>query len=65
MHDAVVLQAGPDDYPYGTVSSFIIGDVKGEMAAGIEGSLNALDVRDLGRRSFTKKALVHANFSNI
>jgi dihydroflavonol-4-reductase len=39
--------AGPGDYAYGPVASFIIDCVKGEMKAGIAGSFNAVDVRDL------------------
>lgn len=38
---------GPNDFAYGPVSSFVIEYVAGEMKAGIEGSFNAVDVRDL------------------
>jgi dihydroflavonol-4-reductase len=38
---------GPDDYAYGPVSSFIIDYCAGEMPAGVEGSFNAVDARDL------------------
>jgi dihydroflavonol-4-reductase len=39
--------AGPGDYAYGPVASFIIDYVRGGMPAGVEGSFNAADVRDL------------------
>jgi dihydroflavonol-4-reductase len=39
--------AGPGDYAYGPVASFVIDYVKGDMPAGVEGSFNAADVRDL------------------
>ncbi len=39
--------AGPDDYAYGPVSSFIIDYCDGKLRAGVEGSFNAVDVRDL------------------
>ncbi|GAA2183859.1 SDR family oxidoreductase [Brooklawnia cerclae] len=39
--------AGPDDYAFGPVTSFIIDYCDGKMKAGIEGSFNAVDVRDL------------------
>jgi dihydroflavonol-4-reductase len=39
--------AGPGDYAYGPVASFIIDYVKGGMPAGVAGSFNAADVRDL------------------
>jgi dihydroflavonol-4-reductase len=38
---------GPNDYAYGPVSTFIIDYVKGNMPAGIAGSFNSVDVRDL------------------
>ena len=38
---------GPNDYAFGPVSSFLIQYVKGEMKAGIEGTFNSVDVRDL------------------
>ena len=38
---------GPNDYAYGYVSKFIIDYVSGHMPAGIAGSFNAVDVRDL------------------
>ena len=38
---------GPNDFAYGPVSSFVIDYVAGEMKAGVEGSFNAVDVRDL------------------
>lgn len=38
---------GPDDYAYGPVASFIIDYVGGNMPAGVAGSFNAVDVRDL------------------
>ncbi len=39
--------AGPDDYAFGPVSSFILDYCRGELTAGVEGSFNAVDVRDL------------------
>ncbi|WP_219219211.1 NAD-dependent epimerase/dehydratase family protein [Paenibacillus sp. S150] len=39
--------SGPDDYAYGPVASFIIEYVEGKMSAGVSGSFNAVDVRDL------------------
>lgn len=39
--------AGPDDYAFGPVSSFVIDYCHGKLRAGIEGSFNAVDVRDL------------------
>lgn len=39
--------AGPGDYAYGPVASFIIDYAKGEMPAGVDGCFNAADVRDL------------------
>lgn len=38
---------GPGDYAYGPVASFIIDYVGGSMKAGVAGSFNAVDVRDL------------------
>ena len=38
---------GPNDFAYGPVSTFVIDYAAGEMKAGIEGSFNAVDVRDL------------------
>lgn len=38
---------GPDDYAYGPVASFIIEYVEGKMPAGVAGSFNAVDARDL------------------
>lgn len=38
---------GPDDYAYGPVASFILDYCAGKMSAGIEGSFNAVDSRDL------------------
>ncbi len=38
---------GPNDYAYGYVSKFIMDYVSGKMPAGIAGSFNAVDVRDL------------------
>jgi len=38
---------GPDDYAFGPVSSFIIDYCAGKMPAGVAGSFNAVDVRDL------------------
>jgi len=38
---------GPGDYAYGPVVSFVIEYVKGALPAGIAGSFNAADVRDL------------------
>jgi dihydroflavonol-4-reductase len=38
---------GPNDYAFGPVSSFLIQYAKGEMSAGIEGTFNSVDVRDL------------------
>lgn len=38
---------GPNDYAFGPVSSFLIQYAKGEMKAGIEGTFNSVDVRDL------------------
>ncbi|MDK2980239.1 MAG: hypothetical protein PWQ55_586 [Chloroflexota bacterium] len=38
---------GPDDYAYGPVASFIIDYCDGKMPAGMEGSFNAVDARDL------------------
>lgn len=38
---------GPNDYAFGPVSSFLIQYVNGEMKAGIEGTFNSVDVRDL------------------
>jgi dihydroflavonol-4-reductase len=39
--------AGPGDYAYGPVASFIIDYVQGKMPMGVAGSFNAADVRDL------------------
>ena len=39
--------SGPGDYAYGPVSSFVIDYIAGKMNAGIAGSFNAVDVRDL------------------
>lgn len=38
---------GPDDYAFGPVASFIIDYCAGKMPAGVEGSFNAVDARDL------------------
>jgi len=38
---------GPDDYSFGPVADFIIQYAKGKMPAGIEGTFNSVDVRDL------------------
>ena len=38
---------GPDDYAFGPVASFIIEYCEGKMPAGVEGSFNAVDARDL------------------
>lgn len=38
---------GPDDYAFGPVASFLIDYCAGKMPAGVEGSFNAVDVRDL------------------
>ena len=38
---------GPDDYSFGPVADFIIKYAKGKMSAGIEGTFNSVDVRDL------------------
>ena len=38
---------GPDDYSFGPVADFIIQYASGKMAAGIEGTFNSVDVRDL------------------
>jgi dihydroflavonol-4-reductase len=38
---------GPGDFAYGPAASFIIDYVQGKMSAGVEGSFNAVDVRDL------------------
>lgn len=38
---------GPNDYAYGPMAQFIIQYAKGEMKAGIEGTFNSVDVRDL------------------
>lgn len=38
---------GPDDYAFGPVSSFILDYCAGKMRAGVEGSFNAVDARDL------------------
>ena len=38
---------GPDDYSYGPVADFIIQYAKGKMSAGIAGTFNSVDVRDL------------------
>lgn len=38
---------GPYDYAYGLVTQFIIDVVQGKLPAGIAGSFNAVDVRDL------------------
>jgi dihydroflavonol-4-reductase len=40
---------GPYDYAYGYYANFIIDSVKGKMPAGIAGSFNAVDVRDLAK----------------
>jgi len=39
--------AGPDDYAFGPVTSFVLDYCRGEMKAGLAGSFNAVDVRDL------------------
>lgn len=39
--------SGPGDYAFGPVASFAIDYCLGKMGAGIEGSFNAVDVRDL------------------
>lgn len=38
---------GPDDYAYGPVATFILDYCSGKMSAGVEGSFNAVDARDL------------------
>jgi len=38
---------GPDDYSFGPVADFIIQYANGKMSAGIEGTFNSVDVRDL------------------
>lgn len=38
---------GPDDYAFGPVSSFLIDYCEGKLPGGVEGSFNAVDVRDL------------------
>ncbi len=38
---------GPDDYSFGPVADFIIQYASGNMSAGIEGTFNSVDVRDL------------------
>lgn len=38
---------GPNDYAYGPVAQFIMQYANGEMPAGIEGTFNSVDVRDL------------------
>jgi len=38
---------GPDDYSFGPVAEFIMQYAKGKMSAGIEGTFNSVDVRDL------------------
>ncbi len=38
---------GPDDYAFGPVSSFLMDYCAGKLPAGVEGSFNAVDVRDL------------------
>lgn len=38
---------GVDDYSYGMVASFIIDYCNGDMPAGVDGSFNAVDARDL------------------
>jgi dihydroflavonol-4-reductase len=38
---------GPNDYAYGFVAQFVINYVQGKMPAGIAGSFNSVDVRDL------------------
>lgn len=38
---------GPDDYAFGPVAGFIIDYCAGKMPAGVEGSFNAVDARDL------------------
>lgn len=38
---------GPNDYAYGPVAQFIMQYAHGEMSAGIEGTFNSVDVRDL------------------
>jgi dihydroflavonol-4-reductase len=40
---------GPNDYAFGPVAGFVIKYCKGEMAVGIEGSFNSVDVRDLAK----------------
>lgn len=44
---SIVHPTGPNDYANGPVSSFLIQYVKGEMKAGVEGTFNSVDVRDL------------------
>lgn len=38
---------GPNDYAFGPVSNFLMQYAKGEMKAGIAGTFNSVDVRDL------------------
>jgi dihydroflavonol-4-reductase len=40
---------GPNDFAYGFVAQFVINYVEGNMPAGIAGSFNSVDVRDLAQ----------------
>lgn len=44
---------GPDDYSYGPTADFIIQYATGKMSAGIEGTFNSVDVRDLAEGVIT------------
>lgn len=44
---------GPDDYSYGPVADFIIQYATGKMSAGIAGTFNSVDVRDLAEGIIT------------
>ena len=45
--------AGPDDYAFGPVARFVIDYCEGRLRAGIAGSFNAVDVRDLAEATLT------------
>ena len=50
LNASIVLPTGicgPDDYAFSPVASFIIDYFNGKMPAGMEGSFNAVDARDL------------------
>jgi dihydroflavonol-4-reductase len=44
---------GPNDFAYGFVAQFVINYVRGKMPAGIAGSFNSVDVRDLAEGVIT------------